>query len=107
MSGESNSYVVTRVTMLHEALPCVTMQRCNSCNQCNCCHQCNSSSERHLRRCLLFRLLNNEELGRSEVERPGNHVGRERLALRVVSHDGVVVGLPGERHFILSRGELF
>src|ERR1035438_10413898 len=100
MRGESNSYMVTRVTTLHEAFPWATMQRCNSCNQCNCCNRYNGSSERHLRRYLLFRLLNKEELGWPEVERPGNHVGWERLTLCVVSHDGVVGGLPGERHFI-------
>src|ERR1039458_1390957 len=85
MRGESNSYMVTRVTTLHEAFPCVTMQRCNSCNQCNCCHQCNGSCERHLRRCLLFRLLNDEELGRPEVERPGNHVGWLQRRLRITA----------------------
>ena len=36
----------------------------------------------------------------------GNHVGRERLALRVVGHHRVVVGLPGEGDLVLGRGEL-
>src|SRR5258706_2923290 len=59
-------------------------------------HSSLDNSEAHLHRFLLLRLLDDEQFRRTEVERPRDHVRRERFSLRVVPHYRVVIGLAGE-----------
>ena len=54
----------------------------------------------------LGRVLDVEELRGREAEHPGEDDVREGLPRRVVLHDRVVVGLPGEGYLVLGRGEL-
>lgn len=54
-----------------------------------------------------FGRLDFQEAGSLEIEHAGDDVVREVLDLVVVVENGVIKCLPGERHLVFGRGELF
>src|SRR5436853_6405276 len=64
-------------------------------------------AERNLRSLALFRrFCGLQKLRGAEAEEAGEEIVRDRLALRVVLHHRVVVGLARERDLVLGAGEL-
>ena len=61
--------------------------------------------ERNLGRVALGGVFDLKQLGWEETKHAGENYIRENLAGGVIGHDRVVVGLAGEAHFVLGRGE--